>query len=147
MAKEIERKFLVKDSTFKDLSKPVLYKQGYLSSDTKSTVRVRVVGDHGYITIKGLGNGIARPEYEYEIPFKDAVEMLEQLCKKPIIEKYRYVIEYQGYIWEVDEFLGDNEGLVVAEIELSREDEEFFIKALLLKEKIRLLCYNMSKIS
>ncbi|WHH57806.1 CYTH domain-containing protein [Petroclostridium sp. X23] len=125
MAKEIERKYLVKDLSFKQLSKGVLYKQGYLSTDPKATVRIRVIGQQAFIAIKGADNGISRIEYEYEIPFDDADKMIGELCHQPIIEKYRYKIEYKGFVWEIDEFLGDNEGLVVAEIELSREDEEF----------------------
>lgn len=125
MANEIERKFLVKDFSFKKLSKGTLFKQGYLSADSKATVRVRVAGDKAYLTIKGPSTGFSRSEYEYEIPVKDADEMLENLCSKPIIEKYRYKLEYKGFVWEIDEFLNDNAGLIVAEIELESEDQDF----------------------
>ena len=125
MGREIERKFLVKSSEFKQLAKGVLYRQGYLSSDPKRTVRVRVCRDKGYITIKGLSEGAARPEYEYQIPFDEADEMINSLCEKPIIEKFRYKYVYEGFTWEIDEFLGENEGLVIAEIELETEDTLF----------------------
>jgi len=125
MAREIERKYLVINSSFKNLSKGVLYRQGYLSTDTRTTVRIRTVGEKAYITIKGADRGISRLEYEYSIPVKDANEMLNKLCKKPIIEKYRYEFEYEGHTWVVDEFKGENEGLIVAEIELESEEEEF----------------------
>lgn len=125
MGKEIEHKFLVKDDSFKKLSKGILYKQAYLSSKTGCTVRVRLVEDQGYITIKGKAVGITRPEYEYEIPFLDADEMIRNLCEKPFIEKYRYKFQYKGFTWEVDEFQRENKGLIVAEIELKFEDEVF----------------------
>lgn len=125
MGKEIERKFLVKNSEYKTSSDEALYKQGYLCINPNRTVRVRVVGDKGLITVKGKSTGASRLEFEYEIPFEDANEMLDILCEKPIIEKIRYTYDYAGFIWEIDEFLGDNEGLVVAEIELQDESMEF----------------------
>lgn len=125
MAKEIERKFLVKDLSFKKLSTGVLYKQGYLSIDSNVTVRIRVVEDKAYLTIKGKSTGISQPEYDYEIPLKDANEMLLNLCNKPIIKKYRHTLEHEGFVWEIDEFLEENEGLIVAEIELESEDQDF----------------------
>lgn len=125
MPKEIERKFLVKDLSFKALSTGILFKQGYISVKSKTTVRIRIVGDRGFITIKGPSAGISRSEYEYEIPVKDADEMLKDLCSKPIIEKYRYTLEYEGFIWEIDVFSKENEGLIVAEIELDSENQEF----------------------
>jgi CYTH domain-containing protein len=87
------------------------------------TVRVRLVGDRGYLTIKGLSQGISRAEYEYPIPAKDAQEMLDNLCEPPLIEKTRYKIEIAGLIWEVDEFAGENQGLIVAEVELTDENQ------------------------
>lgn len=123
MAKEIERKFLVKDLSFKKSSDGILYQQGYLSS--KPSVRVRIIGHKAILTIKGASTGITRSEYEYEIPLQDGKEMLRDLCRKPIIEKYRYKVEYEGFTWEIDEFLNENEGLVVAEIELEYEDQPF----------------------
>ncbi len=125
VAKEVERKYIVKDESFKKISQSVLYKQGYLSVNADAVVRIRVIGRRAYITIKGRGTGITRTEYEYEIPDSDANEMLDTLCQKPIIQKYRYKVPHEGFIWEVDEFIGENEGLVVAEIELEDEKQVF----------------------
>ena len=127
MAKEIERKFLVKNESFKLFSTGVIYRQGYLNRDKARTVRVRVAGELAFITIKGLTNGMERMEFEYPIPLTDAIEMLETLCVKPLIEKLRYKIKCDGHLWEVDEFIGDNEGLTVAEVELKSADEHVFI--------------------
>lgn len=124
MAKEIERKFLVKDESFKLFSTGVLYRQGYLNRDKERTVRVRVAGELAYITIKGITNGIERLEFEYQIPMKDANELLETLCVKPLIEKLRYKFVRDGHVWEVDEFIGENEGLIIAEVELKSTDEQ-----------------------
>ncbi len=123
MSKEIERKFLIKNPSFKQNTTGILYKQGYLSA--RPTVRVRIADRKALITIKGMDNGVSRSEYEYEIPLKDAEEMLQDLCKKPIIEKYRYKYEYKGFLWEIDEFLNENKGLVIAEIELENEKQVF----------------------
>jgi len=123
MAIEIERKFLVRNDTWKS-SAGVYMSQGYLTRDKHRTVRVRIAGDSAKLTIKGFSSGIARPEFEYDIPLEDA-KQLQELCEKPLIEKIRHTIDCQGFIWEVDEFLGENKGLVVAEIELSAEDQEF----------------------
>ena len=127
MAKEIERKFLVKNESFKLFSTGVIYRQGYLNRDKARTVRVRVAGELAFITIKGLTNGMERMEFEYPIPITDANEMLETLCVKPLIEKLRYKLKCDGHLWEVDEFIGDNEGLTVAEVELKSADEHVFI--------------------
>ena len=124
MPKEIERKFLVVSDGYKS-SPRKYYEQGYLSVEPDKTVRVRVVGDKGVLTVKGRNNGISRTEYEYEIPAADANDMLDNLVKTGVIEKWRYVCVVDGKKWEVDEFLGDNAGLVVAEIELQSEDEPF----------------------
>jgi CYTH domain-containing protein len=124
MAKEIERKFLVRDKRYRQLAEPVSFRQGYLSTAKERIVRVRVEGDKSYLTVKGMTNGITRTEYEYELPPAEAEEMLKRLCKKPIIEKDRYKVECDGMIWEVDEFHGPNEGLVVAEVHLDREDQK-----------------------
>ena len=123
MGKEIERKFLVKNDAWRNLAEGVLYRQGYLSSVKERIVRVRLVGDKGFLTIKGLTVGAARAEYEYEIPAADARAMLDDLAEKPLIEKLRYKISYAGLIWEIDEFLGDNAGLIVAEVELDSETQ------------------------
>lgn len=124
MAKEIERKFLIKGDNWK-LAKGITYRQGYLSTVKERVVRVRTIGNKGYITIKGITVGATRLEYEYEIPAKDADEMLTELCEKPLIEKNRYKIEYKGLIWEIDEFFGDNDGLTVAEVELKDENQAY----------------------
>lgn len=125
MAKEIERKFLVKNLSWKTQAEGILYRQGYLSSVKERTVRVRIINDKAYMTIKGANSGITRLEYEYEIPFADASIMLDQLVERPIIEKYRYQIQQGSLTWEIDEFLGDNTGLIVAEIELQDEHQTF----------------------
>jgi len=125
MGKEIEKKFLISGDAWRELGEGVLYRQGYLSTVKERTVRVRTIGKKGYLTIKGLTVGATRLEYEYEISVSDSNEMLDELCEKPIIEKNRYKIEFGGLIWEVDEFFGENEGLIYAEVELTSEDQEF----------------------
>lgn len=127
MANEIERKYLLKNDAWKTLGVGSLYRQGYLSLDQDRTVRVRITEDAGYITIKGRTSGISRAEFEYEIPLEDAVVILDTMCIGPIIEKYRFKITHEGMLWEVDQFIGSNEGLVVAEIELISEDQTFDI--------------------
>lgn len=121
MGTEIERKFLVTGSAWRD-SEPVSFCQGYLSRDKHRTVRVRIAGDRGVLTIKGLTTGASRPEFEYTIPLDDARDMLK-LCDGPIIEKHRRFVPHGGLTWEVDEFFGDNQGLIVAEVELESEDQ------------------------
>lgn len=123
MGIEIERKFLVKGDAWKADAAGVLYRQGYLSTDKARTVRVRIAGERAFLTVKGLAAGLARAEFEYDIPLADAAEMLDQLCLKPLIEKRRYTVAYLGLSWEIDEFLGANLGLVVAEVELDRADQ------------------------
>jgi adenylate cyclase len=126
MAKEIERKYLVKSEVWRNLAeKKTLYRQGYLCREKDCTVRVRIAGGRGFLTVKGLTVGATRSEYEYEIPMTDAGEMLEALAEKPLIEKMRSVINIDGTIWEVDEFLGENKGLIVAEVELRDEVQKF----------------------
>lgn len=125
MGVEIERKFLVKNSSWKAGAKGTAYRQGYLCTDKERTVRARIAGEKAYLTIKGKSTGASRMEFEYEIPVEDAHVLLKNLCVKPIIEKHRYCIEYQGFVWEVDEFSGENQGLIIAEIELSEEDQFF----------------------
>lgn len=125
MALEIERKFLLANEGWRGLAEGIDYRQGYLCADRQRTVRVRIAGQKGYLTVKGATTGLARSEYEYDIPLKDALAMLDTLCPQPQIEKKRYTIPWQGFIWEVDEFFGLNQGLVVAEIELQREDQVF----------------------
>ena len=125
MAKEIERKFLVKDDAWRALAQDTHYRQGYLNSVKERTVRIRTINDKAFLTIKGPTIGVTRQEYEYEIPHADCVQMLEHLAEKPIIEKNRYKIPHEGLIWEIDEFLGVNAGLIVAEVELSDENQVF----------------------
>lgn len=123
MGKEIERKFLVdKQLDFKQCGEPVFYCQGYLSTDEDRVVRVRLAGGKGYLTIKGRNCGAVRSEYEYEIPAVEAIEMLERMCLRPLVSKYRYRIPAGDLVWEVDVFTEENEGLVVAEIELPSEE-------------------------
>jgi adenylate cyclase len=130
MATEIERKFLVKDDSWREDAEPgVRYRQGYLSSAKSCSIRVRVAGERGYLNIKSATLGVTRTEHEYPIPLSDAEEMLVDLCEGPLIEKTRYRVPHKGHIWEVDVFGGDNEGLVVAEIELDHPDESFELPA------------------
>ena len=123
MGKEIERKYLIKDDTWRKDASGTTYRQGYLSTVKERTVRVRTIDDKGFLTIKGITIGATRREYEYEIPMADANEMLDELCEKPIIEKARFKISHAGLTWEIDEFAGVNQGLIVAEVELESEDQ------------------------
>jgi adenylate cyclase len=124
MAQEIERKFLVIGDAWHS-EDGTLIRQGYMHNDVNGTVRVRTKGERAYLTIKGGLIGITRTEFEYKIPLADANQMLDQLCQGPLIEKIRHEVHIEGFIWEIDEFLGENTGLVVAEIELKNEDQEF----------------------
>lgn len=125
MAKEIERKFLLVGDAWRSLAQGTHYRQGYLNSAKERTVRIRTIDDKAYLTIKGITVSATRVEYEYEIPHADCQEMLDNLAEKPIIEKKRYKIPYGGLTWEVDEFFGVNAGLVVAEVELTSEEQQF----------------------
>jgi adenylate cyclase len=125
MGIEIERKFLVNGEAWKDLATGTTYRQGYLSTEKERTVRVRTINDKGFLTIKGLTRGASRAEFEYDIPADDANQLLDELCLKPLIEKKRYKIQHDGLIWEVDAFFGENDGLIVAEVELESEDQVF----------------------
>jgi adenylate cyclase len=124
MALEIERKFLVEKSLWNPNVEGLFIAQGYLNRDPERTVRVRIYGEKGFLTIKGKSEGASRAEFEYEIPIDEAKALLE-LCYKPIIEKVRYRVEYEGMIWEVDDFKGENAGLLMAEIELNSEEQPF----------------------
>ena len=127
MAQEIERKFLVKDDSFKELAFSFSrIAQGYICSTRGRTVRVRIRDDKGYLTIKGPAgeNGLSRYEWEKELPLAEAQELMK-LCERGMIDKVRYLVQCGKHVYEVDEFHGDNEGLVVAEIELASEDESF----------------------
>jgi len=122
---EIERKFLVVGDAWRTLGEPSLMRQGYLSLDPERTVRVRIEGARAMLTIKGKNRGATRGEWEYPIPVLDAAELLDTLCQQPLVEKIRHRIASGPHTWEVDEFLGANAGLVVAEIELGSEHEAF----------------------
>ena len=127
--KEIERKFLVKSESWKPLAQnlhPELMEQGYLNSDPDRVVRVRRVGDQAWLTIKNRPVGITRSEFEYAIPASDAADLLK-LCLGTILIKRRYEVVHEGYTWEVDVYEGSLDGLVVAEIELSSEDDIFSV--------------------
>lgn len=127
MALEIERKFLIDLENIPILENGIKIKQGYLSANKNGVVRVRTKDEKAYLTIKSSNIGISRLEFEYEIPFEEANEILEKLCEKPIIDKTRYLIRNDKHIWEIDVFYGDNEGLILAEVELSSENEELNI--------------------
>jgi adenylate cyclase len=122
---EIERKFLVKNNGWQKGVKGIKYQQGYLSTDSSRTVRVRLEGKLGKLTIKGKKIGIAGDEFEYDIPADDAKYLLDNLCKKPTIKKTRYRVPFENLIWEVDVFEGENKGLVIAEVELNSADQKF----------------------
>ena len=121
MPTEIERKFLVTGTEWRQ-GDSIRLCQGYLSRAKERTVRVRLAGEKAFLTIKGISKGASRAEFEYEIPVVDAEQLLK-LCDGPLIEKVRHVVVYKGLKWEVDEFFGENAGLVVAEVELEREDQ------------------------
>ena len=126
MGREIERKFLVTgDGWKKSVARSVNYRQGYLASQEQCSIRVRVSDRQAHLNIKSATLGVERLEYEYEIPLADAHEMLDQLTTGPLIEKTRHYVDVAGHTWEVDVFSGDNEGLIVAEIELESADEPF----------------------
>ena len=126
MGLEIERKFLLRSDAWRDEADEGLYfHQGYLSTTPERVVRVRQMGERAVVTIKGKGDGIARPEFEYEIPLDDAQAMLRELCLQPTIEKRRHKLKAGPHTWEIDVFDGDNLGLVVAEIELTSVSESF----------------------
>ena len=120
---EIERKFLLKNEDWREGASGILYRQGYLCTDPERTVRVRIGGDTAILAIKGGSNGIARAEFEYPLPPEDAALLLDQLCLQPLVEKYRYFVPFAGLTWEIDEFLGANAGLLLAEVELERVDQ------------------------
>lgn len=124
MAKEIERKFLVTGDEWRSLAEGVHYCQGYLSSVKERTVRIRTINDRGFLTIKGITVGVSRLECEYDIPLDDAKAMLE-ICEKPLIDKNRYKVKIDGLVWEIDEFFGENEGLLIVEVELQDENQSF----------------------
>ena len=148
MGQEIERKFLIKNNTWtKGLDTGTKIKQGYLNSNKNRIVRVRIYGDQGILTIKGKKENITRKEFEYNIPLEDAKKLLN-LCEKPIIEKARFLLSDDDNTWEIDVFEGENKGLVIAEIELQNETQEFKKHEWLGKEvSSDLRYYNNSLIS
>lgn len=123
MGVEIEHKYLVVDDIYKAMAESsARIVQGYICRGDGATVRVRVAGGRARLTVKGRTSGDTRSEYEYDIPVDDAMEMLRDLCHKPVIEKTRHIVRYGGHKWEVDEFGGALSGLVIAEIELPSSD-------------------------
>jgi adenylate cyclase len=122
VGKEIERKFLVKNENYRINAKRAFIHQGFLNNDKKRVVRVRIEDSRGTLTIKGLPIGNERAEFEYDIPLIEAEQLLDELCMQPTIKKYRFRVMYKGFTWEVDEFLEENEGLVVAEVEIPKTD-------------------------
>ena len=126
MAIEIERKFLLKNETWRQQADDGKdYIQGYLLGSKQASVRIRIEGNKAFINIKSATLGIRRQEYEYAIPVNDAKELLNNLCEQPLIEKTRYLIKEYDLCWEIDVFKGQNQGLVVAEVELSSEQQSF----------------------
>ncbi|HVW63487.1 MAG TPA: CYTH domain-containing protein [Nitrosospira sp.] len=127
MGKETERKFRVDEEEAAAWRKAPYreVRQGYLSMDKDRTVRVRIAGNEAWLTIKGITRGASRAEYEYPIPIADAGEMLDHLCLRPLIDKRRYRVEHEGFLWEIDEFYEDNAGLIIAEIELESANQAF----------------------
>jgi adenylate cyclase len=126
MAKEIERKFLViNDHWRRDATRSTHYTQGYFTTNASCSIRVRISGEKASLNIKSATLGITRTEYDYPLPLEDAKEMLQHLCTKPLLEKTRYHVHHQDHVWEIDVFSGENEGLIVAEIELKSADEKF----------------------
>lgn len=134
MGKEIERKFLVIDDSYKSMAiQSYEISQGYLSRNPERVVRVRIKGENGFLTIKGKTFGFERLEFEYEIPVADARQMMS-LCEGRVVEKRRWIVEYEGKIWEVDEFAGELSPMVVAEIELQSATEQFAVPSFIGKE-------------
>ena len=121
---EIERKFLVKNDSYRKNAVVEFIRQGYISSDVKKVVRVRIAENVAQLCIKSMVSQLSRLEYEYRIPIAEAKEILDNICQKPLIEKYRYTVRDGSDTWIVDEFIGENEGLIVAEIELESENQE-----------------------
>ncbi|MEN8928836.1 MAG: CYTH domain-containing protein [Flavobacteriales bacterium] len=134
MPQEIERKYLLKNNSWKsEVTSENKIVQGYLNSNPARTVRIRITNNIGFLTIKSKNKGSVRKEFEYEIPLKEAEELI-QLCEKPIIEKTRFLVKREKHTWEIDVFDGENKGLTVAEIELTEENESFKIPDWIAKE-------------
>ena len=126
MGTEIEHKFLLRDESWRgQVERSASMRQGYLMSNSRCSVRVRIADGQGFLNIKSGVLGIQRSEYEYPIPLADAEELLDTLCENPLVEKTRHFVRHQGHLWEIDEFAGANAGLVVAELEVDHPDETF----------------------
>jgi adenylate cyclase len=150
MAKEIERKFLIESEDYKqketDIHKQHI-KQGYFYDGVRVRTSIDGFGKHGFITFKSPNEGLIRNEYEYLIPYEEAKEILENICKGPIVEKIRHIVFNEDNRWEIDEFLGDNYGLTIAEIELDNEQQEFEKPSWLGKEITNKKKYYNSKLT
>lgn len=146
MAKEIERKFLLADDRWRgEIRRSLRMRQGYLAGGARASVRVRIAGDEARLNIKGGGLVAVRDEFEYAIPLDEAAYMLEALAEQPLVEKTRHFVPYDGFEWEIDEFHGENAGLVVAEIELEAADQAFELPPWLGREVTHLQrYYNVS---
>lgn len=130
MAREIERKFLVTGDDWRSrVTSNSFYRQGYLANTGKCSIRIRVAGEKGFLNIKSATLDIIRTEYEYTVPLEEAEAMLSDFCEGALIEKTRYFVGHEGYTWEIDVFEGRNRGLIMAEIELTHEDESFPLPA------------------
>ena len=128
MSTEIERKFLVKNSQWKEsVISESRMKQGYLANQRNASIRIRIAKGKARLTVKGATTGISRPEFEYEVPLQDAETMLDQVAEKPLIEKTRYRVQSGTHVWDLDVFSGENAGLIIAEVELESEEEKFEI--------------------
>ena len=126
MAIEIEHKFrLSGDGWRRQIRSSTLLRQGYLANTARASVRVRLAGDGAWLSVKAMTPGRSRAEYEVPVPADDARAMLDTLCEGSLIEKWRHIVRYEGHKWEIDEFLGENAGLIVAELEVDSEDEQF----------------------
>lgn len=146
MATEIEHKFLVKNDSYKEMSiSSWKIRQGYLCRDAERTVRVRIKDDRGFLTVKGVTQGASRSEFEYEVDLHDAELMLD-MCLPPILEKTRYLVPYEGHVWEVDVFEGHRAGLVTAEIELKTESEKYTLPGFVGKDVTGVLEYYNSNL-
>lgn len=147
MGVEIERKFIPSDDSWRQsVSSRSSLKQGYIATVNGHTVRARISDGQGFLTLKSHAHGISRDEFEYRIPVEDAEQILESFCEKPLIEKYRYIVVFQGFTWEIDEFSGENQGLILAEIELPSEDTAFEIPPWIGKEVTHLGRYYNSNL-
>jgi len=130
MPTEIERKFLLRNDDWQLLAEPgTKYVQGYLVGSKDASVRIRIQGEQAFLNIKSATLGVRRQEYEYSIPYEEARELLDTLCEKPLVEKTRYIVNFEGLEWEIDVFEGKNEGLIVAEVELETEEQAITLPA------------------